>query len=103
MQTWQIKALELEASALKYVDGFVHEHALWFLMGIIYLLLALLVWVLSGGLRRKLLRGKHTPHVAPIIVVHLPIGRPTQTPELFNPFPPLGEPPDYDHHDYYPD
>ena len=101
MQTWQIKALELEASALKYVDGFVHEHALWFLMGIIYLLLALLVWVLSGGLRRKLLRGKPMPHVAPVIVVHLPIGRPTQTPELFNPFPPLGEPPDGD--DYYPD
>ena len=45
MQTWQIKALELEASALKYVDGFVHEHALWFLIGIIYLLTALLVWV----------------------------------------------------------
>jgi hypothetical protein len=22
---------------LKYVDGFVHEHALWFLIGIIYL------------------------------------------------------------------
>ena len=40
MQTWQIKALKLEASALKCVDGFVHEHALWFLMGIIYLLLA---------------------------------------------------------------
>ena len=49
MQTLQIKALELEASALKYVDGFVHEHALWFLIGIIYLLLALLAWVLGGG------------------------------------------------------
>jgi len=101
MQTWQIKALELEASALKCVDGFVHEHALWFLMGIIYLLLALLVWVLRGGRRPKMFRRKPMPHVAPAIVVYLPIGRPTQTPELFNPFPPLGEPPDGD--DYYPD
>lgn len=101
MQTWQIKALELEASALKYVDGFVHEYALWFMMGIIYLMLALLVWVLSGGLRRKLLRGKPLPHVAPVIVVHLPVGRPPPTPELLDPFPLLGEPPGSD--DYYPD
>ncbi len=101
MQTWQIKALELEASALKSVDRFIHEHALWFLMGIIYLLVALLAWVLSGGLRRKLLRGKHMPHVPPVIGIHIPGGRPTPPSELFDPFPPLGEPPDGD--DYYPD
>ena len=101
MQAWQIKALELEASALKYADGFVHEHALWFLIGIIYLLLALLAWVLGGGLRRKLLRGKPMPHVSPVIVVHITVGRPTPTPERFNHFPPLCEPPDCD--DYYPD
>jgi hypothetical protein len=53
MQPWQIKALELEGSLLKSLDGFVHEHALYFLVGVIYLLLALLAWVLSGGLRRK--------------------------------------------------
>jgi hypothetical protein len=103
MQTWQIKALELEASALKYVDGFVHEHALWFLMGIIYLLLALLVWVLSGGLRRKLLRGKHMPHLQPVIVVQLPVGSPIPSSKPFDPFPPFCESPDCDHHDYYPD
>lgn len=103
MQSWQNKALELEAAALKYVDGFVHEHALWFLMGTIYLLLALLVWVLSGGLRRKLFQGKTMPHVPPVIVIHMPVGRPTATPELFDPFPPFHMSPDYDHHDYYPD
>jgi hypothetical protein len=59
MQPWQIKALELEASGLKHLDGFVHEHALYFLIGAIYLLLALLAWVLSGALRRK--GGKSTP------------------------------------------
>jgi len=39
MQSWQIKALELEGSALKHLDAFVHEHALYFLIGIIYVLL----------------------------------------------------------------
>jgi len=50
MQSWQIRALELEASGLKHLDGFIHEHALGFLIGAIGLLLALLAWVLSGAL-----------------------------------------------------
>jgi len=90
MQPWQIKALELEASGLKHLDGFVHEHALFFLIGAIYLLLALLAWVLNGGLRCK--GGKSAPHVRPAIFVHLP-GRPPQLTEAFDPFPPLREPP----------
>ncbi len=49
MQIWQIKALELEASVLKHLVGFIHEYALYFLMGAVYLLLAFLVWVLCGG------------------------------------------------------
>ena len=67
MQPWQIKALELEASGLKHLDGFIHEHALYFFIGAIYLLLALLAWVLSGALRRK--GGKSTPHVRPAIFI----------------------------------
>jgi hypothetical protein len=53
MQPWQIKVLELEASVLKHLDGFIHEHALGFFIGAIYFLLALLAWIFSGGLRRK--------------------------------------------------
>jgi hypothetical protein len=53
MQPWQIKALEFETSALKSLDGFVHEYALYFFVGAIYLLLAILAWVLSGTSRRK--------------------------------------------------
>jgi hypothetical protein len=34
MQTWQIKALELEASVLKQLDMFIHEHALYAARGI---------------------------------------------------------------------
>ena len=58
---------------MKYVDGFVHDHALWILMGIIYLLLALLVWVLVAGYWRKLFRETHAP--CPPVIVILPVGR----------------------------
>jgi hypothetical protein len=61
MQPWQIKALELEASGLKHLDGFIHDHALYFFIGAIYFLLALLAWVLSGALRRKF---PNQPHVS---------------------------------------
>ena len=90
MQSWQIKALELEASVLKSIDGFVREHALFFLVGIIYLLLALLVWVLSGALRPK--GGKPLSHVRPAIIIHLPGPSPPPPEEPpFDPFPPMRE------------
>ena len=85
MQPWQIKALELESSGLKHLDGFIHEHALYFLVGAIYLLLALLAWVLSGALRRKV--GKSTHHVCPAIIIRLP----GPTPPPPDPFPPYRE------------
>jgi hypothetical protein len=84
MSAWQIKALELEVSALNRLDGFVHEQALYFLIGAIYLLLALLAWVLSGALRRK--GGKSMSHIRPVIFIDLP-GPPPPSSE-FNPFPP---------------
>jgi hypothetical protein len=84
MQPWQIKALEMEASGLKHLDGFTHAHALYFLMGIIYLLLALLMWVLSGGLRRRI--RQHRGHVQPVVVIHW--SSPPPEPEDFNLFPP---------------
>jgi hypothetical protein len=85
MQPWQIKAFELEASGLKHLDGFMHEHALGFLIGAIYLLLALLAWVLSGALRRK--GGRSTPHVLPAVFIRLP-GPPPPDTDTFDPFPP---------------
>jgi hypothetical protein len=96
MQSWQIKALELEVSALNHLDGFIHEHALYFLIGAIYLLLALLAWVLSGGLRRK--GGKLMSCVRPAIVIRLPGPLP---PDTFDPFPPPHHPVYDDHRDDY--
>ena len=98
MQPWQIKALELEASGLKHLDGFVHDHALYFLIGAIYLLLALLVWVLCGALRPK--RGKPMSHVRPAIFIQLPGTPPPPEEPPFDPFPPYREPDYYDHDDY---
>jgi hypothetical protein len=89
MQPWQIKGLELEASGLKQLDGFIHDHELYFLIAVIYLLLALLAWVLSGALRRK--GGKSTHHVRPAIFIDL-TGRPPTPPDTFDLFPPYREP-----------
>ena len=83
MQPWQIKALEVEASGLKHLDGFIHEHALCVFIGAIYLLLALLAWVLSGALRRK--GGKLMSYVRPAVFIHL-LGPPPSS-DTFNPFP----------------
>lgn len=99
MQPWQIKALELEVSGLKHLDRLMNEHAFYFLIGAIYLLLALLAWVLSGALRRK--GGRSTHHVRPVIFINLtgPLPPPSEPP--FDPFPPYREPPhcDFDGHD----
>jgi hypothetical protein len=100
MQPWQIKGLELEASGLKHLDGFIHEHALYFLIGAIYLLLALLAWVLSGALRRK--GGESTHHVRPAIFIDL-TRRPPTPPDTFDPFPPYRESSDCDCDNHYHD
>jgi len=97
MQPWQIKALELEASALNHLDGFIHEHALYFLIGAIYLLLALLAWVLSGALRRK--GGKLMSCVQPAIIIRL--SGPPPPPDTFDPFPPPHHSVYYNHRDDY--
>jgi len=96
MQPWQIKALELEASGLKHLDEFIHEHALGFFIGAIGLLLALLALVLSGALRRK---GGNF-HVRPVVFIPLP-GPPPPPPDTFDPFPPPHHPVYADHRDDY--
>jgi hypothetical protein len=81
MQPLEIKAIEMEDTAFRHLDGFVHDHALYFLIGVIYLLLALFVWVLCGGLRPK--GGKSIPYIQPGIII-LP-GTPPPPPESLNP------------------
>jgi hypothetical protein len=100
MQPIEIKALELEQSALKFLDGVIADYGLYIFMGIVFLLIPFLAWVLSGGLRRKLLKSKPIPHVTSGIGVQIPIGRPVPPPEPFDPFPPLRDSPNCDHDDH---
>jgi hypothetical protein len=96
MQPWQIKALKLEMSVLNHLDEFTHEHALCFLIGVILLLLALLMWVLSGALWRK--EGESMSHVRPVIFIHPP--GPPSLPNTLDSFPPWRDHPDCNHDEH---
>jgi hypothetical protein len=87
MQPMQIKALELEQSVFKFLDGVIADYGVYIFMGLVFLLIPFLAWVLSGGLRRKQLKGKPMPHVTAAIGVQITIGRPKPPPEPFDPFP----------------
>ena len=86
MQPWQIKALELETSMLKHLDGFIDEHALCFLIAAIYLLLALVVWVLADGLRRRL--KEPAWGATPVIIIESSAPQPSER-DRFDTFSPL--------------
>ena len=88
MQSWQIKVLKLEESVLDDLNGFVHEHALYFLLGVIGLLAILLAWVLSGGLRRRF--PQQAGRVQPVIVIES-LAPPPPAAEPFDPFPSIRE------------
>jgi hypothetical protein len=60
MQSWQIKALELEVSGLNHLDGFIHEHGFYVLVGLVYLLMASGIGLIL--LLRKSLKGKGHTH-----------------------------------------
>jgi hypothetical protein len=92
MFPWQIKALKLEKSALQYLDGVIADYGIYIFVGFVYLLIPFSIWALSGGLRRKILKGKPMPHTHPGVVIHFPIGRPAPTPEQVDPFQPVREP-----------
>ena len=77
-----------------FLDGIIRDYGLNIFVGFVYVLIPFTAWALSGGLRWKLLRGKSMRQVPPVIVIHLPVGRPTPPTESYNPFPPLCEPPD---------
>jgi hypothetical protein len=93
----EIKTRDLEQSLLKFLDGVIADYGIYIFMGLVFLLIPFLVWVLRGGLRRKQLKGKPMPQVTATIGMQITIGRPTRPSEAFDPFPPLRDPPDCDH------
>ncbi len=70
----------------KFLDRLIDDYGLYLFMGFVYVAIPLLVWVLCGGLRRRLLKGKPMPHLPPVILLHLP-GRSPEPPGTFIPFP----------------
>ncbi|MGA9778540.1 MAG: hypothetical protein WBS33_09745 [Verrucomicrobiia bacterium] len=82
MQHWQIKALELEALVLKFLDGVIADDGVYFYLVFVWLSLLVLAWVFSGGLRRKfpnqphvragigIIIQPHTPPPSPTIIIH---------------------------------
>jgi hypothetical protein len=93
MNTHPVQALD---PVFDYLDSLIRDYGDILFMLFTHAAIPFLVWVLCGRLRRKLLRGEQLPHVPPVIVIHIPIGRPTPPPEPFNLFSPLCEPPDGD-------
>ena len=79
----------------RFLDGMIEDYGLYLFMGFVYVAIPFLVWVLCGGLRRTLFNGKSVPHLPTVIIIPLP-GRPPQSPEVFNQFPPYQERQDCD-------
>ena len=87
--------VELLLPVFDFLNGIVRDYGDILFILFVFAAIPFLIWVLSGGLRRKLYRGGPAPHVRAGIAVHLPIGRPTSAPEQLEPFPPHQDPPDY--------
>ena len=83
MNTHPIQMLD---PVFKFLDRVIDDYGLYLFMGFAYVAIPLLVWVLCGGLRRRLLKGKPMPHMPPVIVIRMP-GRPPEPLERFTPFP----------------
>lgn len=78
-----------------FLDRVMYEYGdiLFIVLG--YLAMAILAWVFSGGLRRRLCQGNESPRVSSVIVIPL-LGTPTSPPESLDPFARSHEPPHTD-------
>ncbi|MCI0539261.1 MAG: hypothetical protein L0Y58_12335 [Verrucomicrobia subdivision 3 bacterium] len=71
------------APVYKFLDRMIAEHGHILYMALVYAVLPLIAWILSGGLRRKSSRREITATLLPIIVIRPPV--------LSPPLPPLIE------------
>ncbi len=94
MNTHPVQMLD---PVFRFLDTVIEDYGLYLFMGFVYVAIPFLVWVLCGGLRRALFKGKSVQHLPPVIIIPLP-GRPSQPP-AFNPFPTNNEPPQCDYGD----
>ena len=94
----RINSPELLQPVFHFFDGLIRDDGDTLFMGFTYVAIPFLVWVLCGGLRRKLLAGARGRNVPSVTVIYLPLGLSRPPPE---PFPPLigqdYEPPGCEH------
>jgi hypothetical protein len=69
MQTWQNNVLKWEESFLNHLDDFIAAHSLLIAVGVIYVLLAIGVFVVVVGLCRKSSPGRFRNRVPPPIII----------------------------------
>lgn len=94
MSTHPVHALN---PVFEFLDGLIRDQGDILFTGFAPVPLAVIVWILCGGMRRKS-RGESAPE-PPVVFIHLPGSSPPPA-EEFNPFPPPREPdgPDDDRH-----
>lgn len=78
----EIKLLKLEESALKHLDVIFAHHGIYAIMGVVWLWVFLIVWVVVDVSRRKA-KG-HRLHIRPVIFIETPAPpRPPEPPSAF--------------------
>lgn len=82
----RLSAPEISQPVFHFLDGLIRDYGDILFMLFAYAAIPLLIWVLCGGLRRKLLAGKCAPNVLPVTVIYLPLGWPRPPSE---PLPPI--------------
>ena len=66
-----------------FFDHLIEDYGDILFLVFVYAAIPFLAWVLSGGLRCKLYRGKSPPQLGCTFGIYIPIGRPpTQSPAL---------------------
>jgi hypothetical protein len=58
-----------------FLDGIIRDYGDILFMLLTYAAIPFLIWVLCGGLRRKLLTGGRDANVLPVTVICLPLGQ----------------------------
>lgn len=81
-----LNAPELLQPVFEFLDDTIREEGDILFMLFAYAAIPFLVWVLCGGLRRKLPAGKRGTNVPSVTVIYLPLGFSRRPPE---PLPPL--------------
>jgi hypothetical protein len=92
----KLNAAQMLDPVFEFLDRLIRDYGDIMYMVFAYVAIAVIVWILGGGLRRKS-NGKPVHDAPTVIFIYLP-GSPPPPPETFDPFPPPREPscPDYD-------